>query len=291
MTILADDPDLRRRSSIGRSRIGSGAEAPPGDALLPGSITGILFRLSPARVLVFLLGVAITLAGTSLILQGLYHSGQPVPMGVLVRLDLDRENNIPTWFSSALLATAALLLFFIARAMSDLRAPHAPYWLGLALVFLYLSVDETASLHEAAIGPIQRTLNATGALYAAWVIPAMVMVPIFAAIYLRFLWSLPRRTAVLFVLAGAIYVGGALGLEMVGWHHRYPLHAPNPTDWEASKTMTYAVINHAEEFMEMTGAIIFVYALLSYVRASRLAMVVRCPRPRADTAGAMGAKV
>jgi hypothetical protein len=96
---------------------------------------------------------------------------------------------------------------------------------------------------------------------------------------------------VLFVLAGAIYVGGALGLEMVGCHHRYPLHAPNPTDWEASKTMTYAVINHAEEFMEMTGAIIFVYALLSYVRANRLAMVVRCPRPRADTVRAIGAKV
>ena len=271
----------------------SRAQAGPGRAKpsCPGPSPGILFRLSPARVLVFLLGVATTLAGTSLLLQGLYHSGQPVPMGVLVRLDLDRENNIPTWFSSVLLAGAAILLFFIARARSALGDRLAPYWLGLALVFLYLSVDETASLHEAAVGPLQRTLNATGALYAAWVIPAMVMVPIFVGIYLRFLWALPRRTAVLFLLAGAIYVGGALGLEMIGWHHRYPLHALNPTDWKASKTMTYAVINHAEEFMEMTGIIIFVYALLSYVRANRLAMVVRCPRPGAEGARAIGAKV
>jgi hypothetical protein len=272
MTMLVDHRELRRNFR-------SDAPATSGDPLLPGSITGILFRLSPARVLVLLFGVATTLAGTSLILQGLHHSGQPVPAGVLARLDLDRENNIPTWFSSVLLAAAAILLFFIARARSALKDRLAPYWFGLALVFLYLSVDETASLHEAAIGPIQRMLNATGALYAAWVIPAMVMVPIFVAIYLRFLWALPRRTAVLFILAGAIYVGGALGLEMVGWHHRYPLHAPNPDDWEASKTLTYAVINHAEEAMEMTGIIIFVYALLSYVRANRLAMVVRCPRP------------
>jgi hypothetical protein len=270
MTMLVDDASAR------------GTRAGPPEAVLPGSITGILFRLSPARVLVFLLGVATTLAGTSLILQGLHHGGQPVPMGVIVRLDLDRENNIPTWFSSALLAAAAILLFFIARARSALRDGLAPYWLGLALVFLYLSVDETASLHEATIHPIQRALNTSGALYSAWVIPAMVILPIFVAVYLRFLWALPRRTAILFVLAGSVYVGGALALEMLSWHHRYPLHAPNPTDWEASKTFTYAVINHAEELMEMTGIIIFVYALLSYVRASRLAMVVRCPRPGAE---------
>jgi hypothetical protein len=282
MTILVEDADLRRQSFKNDAKTG------PREAILPGTITGILFRLSPARILGFLLSIAIALAGTSLAVQGLYHSGHWVPMGLLERLDLDRENNIPTWFSSALLATASVLLFFIARAKAELREPHVRYWLGLALVFLYLSVDETASLHEAAVGPIQRALNATGALYAAWVIPAMVLVPLFAAMYLRFLWTLPRRTAMLFVLAGGLYVGGALGLEMVGWHHRYPLHALDPTDWEASKTMTYAVINHAEELMEMTGTIIFVYALLSFIRASRLAMIVRCPRPRAEAVSTAG---
>jgi hypothetical protein len=39
--------------------------------------------------------------------------------------------------------------------------------------------------------------------------------------------------------------------------------------------MTYVLINHVEEIMEMTGSIIFIYALLLYIRANRLAAVVR----------------
>lgn len=244
--------------------------------------TSILFRMPPARVLYVLLGLVVILAGTSLAAQFMHHSGHPLPMTLVERLDLDQENNIPTWFSSVVLATAALLLFFIARANAALGMAYSSYWAGLGLIFLYLSVDETASLHEAAGTLVQRLLGTSGALYSAWVIPAMVLVVIFAAIYLRFLWALPRRTAALFVLAGALYVGGALGLELIGWHYRYPMHALDPTDWQASKDFTYALINHAEEFLEMTGVILFIYALLSYVASHHLAMVVRFPTRRVD---------
>ena len=38
-------------------------------------------------------------------------------------------------------------------------------------------------------------------------------------LYLRFLWHQPRRTALLLMLSGAFYVGGALGVEFMIRNH------------------------------------------------------------------------
>lgn len=248
----------------------------PVDAQVSRSAIGVPFEVSPRCVLWSLLAVVAVLASTSLAVQWLHHGGgYSVPTTLLRRLDLDGENNIPTWFSSAILAIAGILLTVIARAKFQLRQPYVLHWAGLALIFVGLSLDETASLHEAAGALVRRLLDTSGALYSAWVIPAMVFLVMFGAIYLRFLLSLPRRTAAWFVFAGLLFVGGALGLEMVGWHYRYPMHALNPTDWDASKNFTYALINHAEEVLEMTGTIVFIYALLCYIAADRLTAVVK----------------
>ncbi|HEX6144165.1 MAG TPA: hypothetical protein VFZ01_15720, partial [Geminicoccaceae bacterium] len=97
-----------------------------------------------------------------------------------------------------------------------------------------------------------------------------IVVVIFGLIYLRFLLALPRRTQSLFLLAGALYLGGAIGIEMLAWHYRYPLHAPDPTDWEGSKDIVWALLSHLEEVLEMVGVAIFLYALLSYLAHRRI---------------------
>jgi hypothetical protein len=57
--------------------------------------------------------------------------------GVVTKFDLDRENNIPTYFSSAILLLSAFLLGTIAvlkKRQNDLYARH---WKTLAVIFLF----------------------------------------------------------------------------------------------------------------------------------------------------------
>lgn len=62
-----------------------------------------------------------------------------------------------------------------------------------------------------------RTLLGTGGVfYFAWVIPGAAFVCLFALAYLGFLLAMPRPIAMTMVLAGIIYVSGAIGAEMVG---------------------------------------------------------------------------
>lgn len=62
--------------------------------------------------------------------------------------ELDREANIPTLYSSVTILLCAGLLAVIAVAEKRQQRRQYIYWLVLALTFLFLSIDETAGLHE-----------------------------------------------------------------------------------------------------------------------------------------------
>lgn len=65
--------------------------------------------------------------------------------------NLDREHNLPSWFSGTqlfLLAVAALDIADRERRMRLRTAPGPGVWRVIALVFAYLSLDEIAVLHE-----------------------------------------------------------------------------------------------------------------------------------------------
>jgi hypothetical protein len=168
---------------------------------------------------------------------------------------LDEEANIPAWFSAALLLCCSLRLRYITWVKDGQRDADASYWRILSLLFLFLSLDEIASFHEMATERLRQVLHAEGLFYFAWVIPGLGLVLLFAVIYSRFLRRLPRRTGALIFSAGLLYVGGAIGLEMVGgW-------------WASSsglgrQTTGYVLISSAEELLEMLGAAWFMYAIL-----------------------------
>jgi len=178
-------------------------------------------------------------------------------MEVAARFDLDHEINIPTWYASMALMACALLLAMITVARKQAGARYVIHWGLLALIFAYLSMDETAVLHEIMSVPFRRRLGTRGLLYFAWIIPAGVCVCAFALAYVRFLLHLPRKTARWFVLAGALYVGGALGVESIGGAC---------ADWYGFYSMRYLVAMTAEEVLEMLGIVVFLYALLEYMR-------------------------
>jgi len=145
----------------------------------------------------------------------------------------------------------------IALSKKKTSANYYPHWLGLALIFLFLAMDEALEIHEQFAGPVRSALDITsGPFYFAWVIPYGVALLIFLAAYLKFLIELPARTRLLFVSAGCIYVTGAIGFELLGGSH---------SALSGKENLMYVALSTSEEVFEMGGILIFVYALLSYI--------------------------
>lgn len=162
---------------------------------------------------------------------------------------LSYEANLPTWYASSLLLGCALVLAAIASDVAGRGAPYRRHWWGLAVGFLYMSIDEAVELHEHLGGH----LDLGGVLYFDWVVPATVVLVVIGALYLPFLRALPPARRRAFVLAGAIYVGGAVGAEL-------------PLGWWAERAGTdsagYVLIDWVEESLELLGASLFALALV-----------------------------
>lgn len=181
------------------------------------------------------------------------------PQQFLFLLDVDGETTIPTWYSTLLLAIAGLLLAVIAHIRRE--ADYRWHWRLLALLFTVLSIDELTSIHERLMHPMRGALYKFGLyesyLYFAWVVPAALGIVVLAVLYIRFFFALPRRTLWLFVLAAAIFIGGALGLELLGGHFVYS---------DGITNRTFRMLQPIEELGEMVGLTVFIYALLEYIR-------------------------
>jgi hypothetical protein len=169
---------------------------------------------------------------------------------------VNHEANVPTWYSSVSLALATVLLALIAIHKRGQRDPFAGRWFGLALIFLFLSCDETALLHERSTAAVVLVVKNKFLSYIAWVVPAGILLVVFSVGYLKFLFHLPPRFRVLFVVAGVSYVGGAFGMELLtGAVGRLILDGK-----------IHFLFEMLEEVFEMAGVILFLRALLLYIK-------------------------
>jgi hypothetical protein len=124
---------------------------------------------------------------------------------VVLLFSLSYEGNVPTWYASSLLLLCSAALAAIARRE---QAPR-PWW-ALCAIFAYLSLDEAVEIHEY----LAYVVVGEGVLHFSWVIPAAVIVAVVGALFVPFLRALPVASRRRFVVAGVIYVGGALGMEL-----------------------------------------------------------------------------
>jgi spermidine synthase len=217
--------------------------------------------INPGRVARVLASIAISLAAFSVLADYVENAiGQdnltPLEENVLWIFGVNHEQSLPAWFSACILLGCAGVLAVIALAKRANRERFARHWVGLAIIFLYLSADEAAGLHEILTQPLQDTLSATGVLYFAWVIVFVPLVIIFALAYLKFLLHLPPRLRNLFVAAGMTFVGGAVVIEGISANEWYLNDGSN---------LLYSAIGTVEELCEMLGVIVFLYALLLYI--------------------------
>ncbi len=181
--------------------------------------------------------------------------------GLVPMFDLDEEQNIPTWYSSVSLLLSSLLLGMIAYKTDRQKKSYYYNWAILAGIFLFLSIDEFALLHEGFTNPLRETLNLSGYLYFAWVIPYSLLLIGLMIFYYKFLLSLPAKTRNNFILAGLMYITGAVGFDMLGgmqWE-LYDNYDP------AFNFHLYVLYASIEEILEMTGVAIFIYGLSKYI--------------------------
>ncbi|MEG4495689.1 hypothetical protein QUB05_00555 [Microcoleus sp. F10-C6] len=171
--------------------------------------------------------------------------------------NVDYERNIPTFYSFLALLFSSLLLGAIAYAKNLDSCRYQHHWKILSFIFLYISVDEIGQLHEKLIDPMRNLINATGFLYFTWIVPMGFLVAIFLVSYIKFLLHLPVSTRKLFVAATALYIGGAIGVEMLGGYIVYTIGPGN---------LSYVMLTTIEELLEMLGIVVFIHALMSYIK-------------------------
>ncbi|MBA3276266.1 MAG: hypothetical protein H0T72_10765 [Chloroflexia bacterium] len=183
-------------------------------------------------------------------------------------LDLDAEVNLPTWYQAVMLAVCAIVLLLIGWNQGPRqRRSAARSWMLLSLAFFYLSLDELVSLHELTIVPLRSALDITGGLlYFAWVILAAAVLLLLGIALVPFLASIDPATRRRFVVAGALFVGGAFGLELVGGAL---LSARNE-----QHDFTVKAVATVEEFLEMLAIVLFFRGLLLHIAAGGGTIVV-----------------
>jgi hypothetical protein len=219
--------------------------------------------VSPRRVAWALILVALSITLMSVVAQYVHVSLGFKNSGGLSLFFVGEDESIPGWYSSITLLLCSVLLATISRAKKAAGERYL-HWAGLSAIFLFLSVDEGIAIHENLkwLGRLMLEgsgLGTGGFIIRAWVVPGTVFVLIFALAYLRFIIALTPRIRGLFLLAGLIFVGGAIGMEMFSdlYASLYG-GAPNMT---FAQTVTRLGIAYVEELLEMLAIVVFIYAL------------------------------
>ena len=211
------------------------------------------------RVLRTLILIVMSLGVLGMVFQvanRLLPAGYPLDVTLTRLTNIDIEGSIPNWFSTSLMLASAGLLALIAYVMQRSGNRYARHWGGLSAIFVYLSIDENVSIHNVMDGRFRDAFHLTGIFHYVWVFPAAIVLLIFLAIYRPFLLDLPSNLRRWLIVAGGVFVAGAMGMEMVGG-----LYASA----NGVETLTYYMIVTVEEMLEALGLVIFIYGLLSFI--------------------------
>jgi hypothetical protein len=184
--------------------------------------------------------------------------------------DLDGDANIPAWFSSVQLFVIGLIFLLISRMSGRDNAPSPASLILFGLGFIFLSADESASIHERMSVTLR---NATVVPrfrdgHGVWIsIYALIGVALLLLNYRAFaaMWHRHRRAGTFLAGGVALLVVGGVGLEIVSYEFLR----------DGSTPLLYSLEVVAEEFLEMFGASLALYGamllLLTHARADNLA--------------------
>jgi hypothetical protein len=166
--------------------------------------------------------------------------------------DVVGERTVQSWFSALTLGAGSVLAAIVAFRLRPRGERHWSRWAVVSAAFLWVSFDETTSIHELLNDPDAPA----GLTRFGWV---LVAVPVVVALAV---WMYPVLRAVsppiqrLLVASGILYVGGAVGLEVL-------------SGFFVGIDVVYGAIAHGEEFLEMAGVVLFIEAMLRLLQVPR----------------------
>lgn len=199
-----------------------------------------------SKLVVLLWSVGAALLVVHVLLTVTHYQIFELPWMMRELFDVDEEESVPTWFSSAILLITSIYLFYVSHLKRLGKDAHTNAWRGLACGFLFLSIDEVAGFHEA--------INSI--MDQSWAVPGAFLSLFLLVLFTRLLRSLPSQVSRNFAIAGAIYVGGAIGVELATEPYLYN---------DQLDTLAYNLWTVVEEGMEMSGVVYFLSALNQYV--------------------------
>ncbi len=215
---------------------------------------------------------------TVVIALGLFASvftnltGHSSVFGFLRLLNVSSEQSIPTYVSVINLLLASILIFIIYSYEKTNKQNGAGYWLFLSILFLYLSIDESASIHEK-FGNIHAYLVREEFIPQilhtySWIAFGVFFVFAVSIVLLPFVRKLPTDTRRYFLIAGCVFVTGAIGFEYLGaWMLETGVV-------ESRQDMTHLVRRLFEEGFEMYGVVIFNCALYREIVRRKISVII-----------------
>lgn len=219
----------------------------------------LAFELEPRRVLKALLTITAVFAILSAVLQFIFYFGPPFPgRDFLVYVfDVNEEKSVPTVFNflQHLVSAAVVLLVTVMRRRA--RGHYEWRWVLLVFLFLYTASDEILMLHERVGTHLHETYHTTGVLFYAWVVPGAAFALTVAVLELKLVLGLPPPIRGLAIASACIFVGGALGVEVLE-SAEFSAHLKD--------TLWHELLGSVEEGMEMAGLSLFIYAMLRYIQ-------------------------
>lgn len=216
----------------------------------------------PSVILIFLL------IDLSLSAGYLFDTMAGHPFGAITSfIDLNGEQNLPTWYSSVQWYSVAALLAVFAWRNVSLRRLRSWLLLALPLVFLFFSLDEVAQIHEWLGDQSDRLLpgsdRANTPFFHTGIWMFVLGLP-FLVLFAALIYSMRiyfRRTpgALVRMLGGmAVMLGGSIGIET--------LH-----NFVDSDSILGALQIAAEEMCEMLGATLILWGSYELLRGHGLA--------------------
>ena len=216
----------------------------------------------PGRKAIFIFGIAILIMLSLSLFFG-FLVAQGADQEIIVKLNIlfnvDEERNLPTWLSSNLILMNGLIIIQIAYYKRIAKQAYFWHWMVLGLLFLWLSFDEFAQLHEKLIEPVRYVLDTSGYFYNAWVIPVGILVFFLGIMYLPFLFHLTPVIRRYFIISTLLYLAGAIGIEILGSPYREYLDQQG-----LYNDVNYLLITHVEEILEIVGMSLFLYIQTRY---------------------------
>lgn len=174
-------------------------------------------------------------------------------------LNFDREVNFPAYFNAILLFLSAQTFLLIAYQNTHTKFYFKTYWYILSVAFLLLSVDEFVRIHEWFIEWTPRLLGfgGTGILKFAWIIPYGIFVILFGLYSIKFLRSLEKSFQKGYLICGAMFLLGSIGIESVGGI----IYEQNNDSRSFEYSLFYTTL---EESLEMLSLILLLHYNLKF---------------------------